>query len=99
MNTLNLDHECLATSLSFSEDSFTVYLNDGRYIAVPLAWYPRLMAGTKHERENYEYIGGGEGIHWPKLDEDILVESLLSGRPSQENQNSFKKWLQKRRKK
>ena len=99
MNILTLEHECLATRLSFSEDSFTVYLNDGRHIAIPLAWYPRLLAGTKRERENYELIGGGEGVHWPKLDEDILVDGLLSGRPSQENQSSLKKWLQKRRKK
>ncbi len=99
MNTLTLEHKCLATGLSFSEDSFTVHLNDGRHIVIPLAWYPRLLAATKHERENHEFIGGGEGIHWPKLDEDILVEGLLSGRPSQESQGSLKKWLQKRRKK
>jgi len=99
MNILSLEHECLATKLSFSEDSFTVYLNDGRHITIPLAWYPRLLAGTKHERENYELIGGGEGVHWPKLDEDILIEGLLAGRPSQESQSSLKKWLQKRRRK
>jgi len=98
MNTLSLEHECLSTRLSFSEDSFTVNLNDGRQITIPLAWYPRLLAGTKHERENYEFIGGGEGVHWPKLDEDILIEGLLAGRTSQESQSSLKKWLQKRRK-
>ncbi|MBF0386226.1 MAG: DUF2442 domain-containing protein [Candidatus Omnitrophica bacterium] len=98
MNTLILEHEHLATGLSFSEDSFAVNLNDGRCITVPLIWYPRLLAGAKQEREQYEFIGGGEGIHWPKLDEDILVDSLLSGLPSQESQSSLKKWLQKRRK-
>jgi hypothetical protein len=98
MNTLTLEHERLATGLSFSEDSFTVSLNDGCYITVPLAWYPRLLAGTKHEREQYEFIGSGEGIHWPKLDEDILLASILSGLPSLESQTSLKKWLHKRRK-
>ena len=98
MSTLNLEHECLTTGLFFSEQSFTVHLNDGREITIPLAWYPRLLAGTKSERENYKLIGGGEGVHWPKLDEDILVEGLLAGRTSQESQSSLKKWLQKRRK-
>ena len=98
MNTLILEHECLVTGLAFSEDSFTVHLNDGRYITIPLTWYPRLLAGTKAERENYKLIGGGEGIHWTRLDEDILLEHLLSGHRSHESQSSLKKWLQKRRK-
>ena len=99
MNTLILEHECLATSVFFSEDSFTIHLNDGRHMVIPLAWYPRLFAGTKHEREYYELIGGGRGIHWSKLDEDISIDGLLSGHPSQESQKSLKKWIQKRRKK
>jgi hypothetical protein len=99
MNTFTLEHEPLASNLSFSTDSLTVHLNDGRHIAVPLAWYPRLLTGTKTERENYNFIGSGEGIHWPDLDEDIRVEDLLSGWPSQESRTSLKKWLQKRRKK
>ncbi len=98
MSTLSLEHECLGTKLFFSDDSFTVYLNDGRHITIPLAWYPRLLAGTKHERENYKLIGGGQGVHWPKLDEDILIEGLLAGRTSKESQSTLKKWLQKRRK-
>ena len=97
MNILNLEHQCLTTKLSFSEYSFTVHLDDGRQITVPLAWYPRLLAGNKKERANYKLIGGGEGIHWPKLNEDILIEGLLAGRPSQESQTSLKKWLQKRK--
>ena len=99
MNTLILEHECFATGVSFSGDSFTVHLNDGRHITTPLTWHPRLLAGTKAERENCKLIGGGEGIHWPQLDEDILMDHLLSGHRSHESQNSLKKWLQKRRKK
>ena len=98
MNTFTLEHECLATGLFFSKDSFTIHLNDGRQVAIPLAWYPRLLAGTKSERENHEFIAGGEGIHWPKLNEDIRIDDLLSGYRSQESQSSLKKWLQKRQK-
>ena len=98
MNTFILEHECLATRLSFFRDSFSVYLNDGRRVTIPLAWYPRILTGTKPERENYEFIADGEGIHWPKLDEDIRVDDLLSGYRSQESQSSLKKWLQKRQK-
>ena len=98
MNTLTLEHDCLATKISFSADAFTVHLNDGRHLVIPLVWYPRLLAGKKDEREHYFLIGEGEGIHWPDIDEDIQVEALLAGRSSQENQTSLKKWLQKRQK-
>ena len=84
MNILTLVHEVLAIGLDFSEDSFTVHLNDGRQITIPMAWYPKLHYATRNERKNYEFIGAGEGIHWPDLDEDISVEALLSGRRSHE---------------
>ena len=96
MNTLMLEHECLAQKVIFTEDSFVVYLNDGRSISVPIIWYPRLLNGNKQERENYELIGDGEGIHWPEVDEDISVEGILAGRRSGESQNSLDKWLKER---
>ncbi len=96
MNISILDREHLATGISFSDDALLVRLDDGRSITVPLAWYPRLLAGTKDERAQYEFIGGGEGIHWPRLDEDILVNSLLSGISSRESQASIQKWLQQK---
>jgi len=71
-------------------------LDDGRALSVPLAWYPRLLDGTQTERENYELIGDGEGIHWPELDEDISVEGLLAGRRSAESAASPAKWRQRR---
>ena len=83
-------------SVDFSEDSLTVRLDDGRGLSVPLAWYPRLLHGTKAEREKYELIGDGEGIHWPELDEDISVEGLLAGRRSAESAASLAKWMAKR---
>ena len=71
-------------------------LDDGRSLSVPLAWYSRLLDGTAAERENYELIGEGEGIHWPRLDEHISVEGLLAGRRSAESAASLAKWRQKR---
>ncbi len=62
-----------------SEDELTVALMDGRTISVPLAWYPRLAAGQPEQRSHWEIAGGGYGIHWPELDEDLSTEGLLAG--------------------
>jgi hypothetical protein len=96
MSTLIPEREVFAQSVRFTEDGMTVLLDDGRSVSVPLTWYPRLLAGTKEERENYELIGDGEGIHWPDLDEDISVESILAGRRSAESDKSLSRWLRKR---
>jgi hypothetical protein len=87
----------LATSVMASEDTLSVELSDGRSISVPLAWFPRLLHGTAAERENWTLIARGEGIHWPDLDEDISVASLLAGRPSAENPASLQRWLSARK--
>ena len=79
MSTLKTERAMSVMSVQFSDDSMTVRLDDGRSLSVPLAWYPRLLHGTQAEREKYELIGGGEGIHWPELDEDLSVEGLLAG--------------------
>ena len=65
--------------VKFTGDSMSVDLMDGRTISVPLAWYPRLLAATKKQRENWESCGGGYGIHWEELDEDLSTEGLLLG--------------------
>src|SRR5580698_5257725 len=85
--------DTLATSVEVSADTLTVELADGRTIAAPLAWYPRLTHATVEERDSWRLIGGGRGIHWPAIDEDISVANLLAGQPSTESQSSFKKWL------
>ena len=85
--------EALATQVEVSEDTLSVALADGRTIAAPLAWYPRLAQGSAEERGAWRLLGGGRGIHWPMLDEDISVANLLAGQPSAESQSSFKKWL------
>lgn len=69
-------------SVAVDADQLTVSLFDGRTIAVPLAWYPRLADATPAQRRNFEISGGGYGIHWPDLDEDLSTEGLLRGAPA-----------------
>lgn len=85
--------ESLAADVQVSDDTLTVELTDGRTIAAPLAWYPRLVHASADERTSWRLLGGGRGIHWPALDEDISVANLLAGQPSAESQGSFKKWM------
>lgn len=65
--------------VSVSNDELSVALMDGRTITVPLAWYPRLAGGTPEQRARWQVAGGGYGIHWPELDEDLSTEGLLAG--------------------
>ena len=85
-----------ATVAATTDDVLTVELSDGRTLSVPLVWYPRLLHGTTEERDDWELIGDGEGIHWPALDEDISIQGLLDGRPSGESGPSLQRWLQSR---
>jgi hypothetical protein len=97
MSTSETDlKEALAERVGVSDDALTADLADGRTITVPLAWFPRLAHGTPKERANWRLIAGGAGVHWPDLDEDISVESLLAGRRSGETQESLLRWLQRR---
>ena len=86
-----------AQDVSVTADSLAVDLADGRTITGPLAWFPRLENGTPAECANWRFIGNRDGIHWPDLDEDISVASLLAGRRSGERQTSLRHWLQKRK--
>ena len=85
-----------AKSVKVTDVELVADLDDGRTIAVPLAWFPRLAHGTPSERANWRLIGNGEGLHWPDLDEDISVLSLLVGRRSGEKPESLRRWLQDR---
>ena len=87
----------LAQKVTVSDDTLTVDLSDGRTVSVPTDWFPRLSHGSDTERENWRLIGKGEGIHWPDLDEDVSVESLLAGRASGESQSSLERWLRGRK--
>lgn len=85
-----------AQGVTITDETLTVDLTDGRTISVPLAWYPRLLHASPAERENWRLVGDRVGIHWPDLDEDISVESLLAGRQSGESQPSLRRWLEAR---
>ncbi len=84
------------TQVIVTDETLAVDLEDGRTIAVPIGWYPRLAHGTPAERANFRISGGGYGIHWPDLDEDIGVEGLLLGKKSMESPSSLEQWLQRR---
>ena len=86
-----------AMTIPVTEDTLTAELSDGRTISVPLAWHPRLMHATPQERTNWQLVGGGQGIHWPDLDEDISIEDLIAGRKSGESHRSFRQWLEAKR--
>ena len=66
----------------FTDDVLIVDLLDGRTISVPLVWYPRLLSATPEQRANWRVAGGGFGIHWPDVDEDLSTEGLLRGAPA-----------------
>lgn len=85
-----------AVGLAVTDDALRVDLSDGRTLTVPLAWYPRLLHATPEERGRWRLIGGGEGIHWPAVDEDISIEALIAGRPSAESASSLHDWLSRR---
>ena len=90
------DRTALATNLEIRQGTLSVDLADGRTIAVPLDWFPRLSHATAQERNTWRLIAGGRGIHWPQIDEDISTANLVAGQPSCESQASFKKWLTRR---
>ncbi len=68
--------------VAVTEDELKADLLDGRSITVPLAWYPRLLHATPEQRANWKIAGGGYGVHWPDVDEDLSSEGLLRGAPA-----------------
>lgn len=71
------DCEVLAVDVSCTDDMLGVLLEDGRTVSVPLVWFPRLLSATPKQRAKWEFLGGGMGIHWEAIDEDISIASLL----------------------
>ena len=82
MGILALRADERVESVGFANDSLVVSLKDGRTISVPLAWYPRLRDAKASSRKKWKISGGGYGIHWPDLDEDLSTEGLLRGAPA-----------------
>jgi len=70
--------EPLAVEVSCTNDALRVRLADGREISAPLEWFPRLRDATAEQRQHWRLIGGGVGIHWPDLDEDVSIAGLLA---------------------
>jgi hypothetical protein len=77
MNTLTFDAS--ATKIWFDNENMWVALADGRQLSVPLNFFPRLLNATSEQRNNFELSGGGTGIHWEEIDEDISVPGLILG--------------------
>jgi hypothetical protein len=86
MGILALSADERVRAVQSNEDSLSVDLMDGRTITVPLAWYPRLLKATQSQRDHWEASGGGYGIHWPEIDEDLSTEGLLRGAPAPKSQ-------------
>ncbi len=82
MSALEFSPGLKVKAVNFTKDSLSVDLADGRTIAVPLVWFPKLLHATSKQRENWKIAGGGFGIHWPDLDEDLSTEGLLRGAPA-----------------
>ncbi len=82
MGILALAADERVVDVKFGKDTLSVGLRDGRTITVPLAWYPRLYNATAAQRKNWRVAGGGYGIHWPDIDEDLSTEGLLRGAPA-----------------
>ena len=82
MGILALAADERVKGVQITEDTVSVSLMDGRIISVPLVWYPRLFNATPEQRKNWQICGGGYGIHWPDIDEDLSTEGLLRGAPA-----------------
>ena len=82
MNTSDPKPGERVVDVRFDDDTMSVDLADGRTITVPLVWYPRLLDATQAQRANWQPCGGGFGIHWPDIDEDLSTQGLLAGAPA-----------------
>ena len=81
MGTLAATADPRVSNVQVDDNRLTVDLMDGRTITVPLAWYPRLLDATPAQRQIWQVAGGGYGIYWPEVDEDLSTEGLLRGAP------------------
>lgn len=89
MSSSVVEASARAMAVQVTQDELIVSLTDGRKIAVPLAWFPRLLQASEAQRNQWELLGEGMGIHWNEIDEDLSVAGLLRGtlapRASQQN--------------
>ena len=69
--------DATAVDVTVTNERLTVVLADGRELSAPLAWFPRVLEATDAQRREWRLIGRGQGIHWPEIDEDVSIASLL----------------------
>jgi len=93
-STLELELDARATGVLVTDQTITVDLEDGRTIAIPTAWYPRLRYATPKERKEFEITP--MGIEWPVIEADFSIRGLLLGHKSGESAESFKFWMENR---
>ena len=86
MTTLAVQADERIKEVEFTGTAIVVDLIDGRSIAVPLTWYPRLLNATPEQRSQWEICGGGYGLHWESIDEDLSIEGMLRGAPAPRSQ-------------
>jgi len=75
MSAIKVD--ATAVDVTVTDERLTVILADGRELSAPLAWFPRLLEAADTQRQKWRFIGRGRGIHWPEIDEDVSIASLL----------------------
>lgn len=79
MSTLAVKFDDHAVDVSFTKTALHIVLADGREVWAPLEWFPRLREANEAERNNWRFIGNGIGVHWPAIDEDISISTLMRG--------------------
>ena len=79
MSTLAVKFDDHAVDVSFTENALHLVLADGREVSAPLEWFPKLRDATEKNRNNWRLIGNGIGVHWPEIDEDIAVGTIMKG--------------------
>ncbi len=100
MSTVTIEVQPRVQSVEVTDEMLSVRIEDGRLVAVPLKWYPRLLHATKDERSDWRVFQDSDGrdiIFWERLDELIPVVAFLAGVPSRESKRSFERWLSERK--
>ncbi len=100
MSIATIDVQPRVRNVEFSDKMFTVLIEDGRVVSVPIQWYPRLLNATAEEKNNWRVFQDSNGrdiIFWESLDELVPVVALLTGVPSRESKRSLERWLSERK--
>lgn len=80
MSTLAVKFDDHAVDVSFTKNALHLVLADGREVSAPLEWFPKLRDASEKDRNNWRLIGNGIGVHWPEIDEDVAVGTIMRGK-------------------